>query len=246
MKKRHPQNPNRPRREMGESMTPSAISHQEEAITAVDWDRLAQCAPEDAVEAIRGILVSAEATLDEAETRLTAIRESIFNVRMCCFRIVSQRELWKLDTDPEYGLPYKTMTRWMAVLYPKDEGLRYAQEANATQKALPAVTIEDLAEMKRCNAVDLARASTSCQRDPAVIQAAKTATHKRFRRKLTVEHSQVLEDLESIGPFTYPAGQTAEVRRYLQWVAGKAELDPEDYQGALLYLAIHENQEHGA
>jgi len=130
----------------------------------------------------------------------------------------------------------------MAVLYPKDEGLRYAQEANATQKALPAVTLNDLAGMKRCNAVDLARASDACQRDPEVIEAAKTSSEKQFRAKLNTDHGQHFESPETMR-FTYPQGDAENVRRYLRWVAGKADLDPDDYQGSLLYLAIHELQE---
>jgi len=122
----------------------------------VDWAAIDRLDPAPAAEAIRGILCSAEAILGEAETKLAAIRERLFNLRMVCFRIVSDRELWKLDLDPEYGVPYKSMYRWMQVLYPNDEGLRYAMEANATQKALPQASLEDLGQMKRANAVTLA------------------------------------------------------------------------------------------
>jgi hypothetical protein len=223
-------------RAMGMPAELGAISH-----TEVDWDGLMLCPAPEAADALREILSAAEATLEQAETRLTVIRDNIFNLRMVCFRIVSDRELWKLDTDPEYGVPYKTMARWMAVLYPKDEGLRYAQEANATQKALPAANLHDLAEMKRTNAVQLARTSEHCRREPEVIEAAKTATEKQFRAELN-KRGQHLEAPETL-KFTYPSGDADQVRKYLQWIAGKAELEPEDYQGALLYLAIHELEE---
>ena len=144
----------------------------------VNWRAIEGMDPKPASEAVRAILGSAEAVLAEAETRLITIRDRIFNLRMVCFRIVSERELWKLDNDPEYGIPYKSMFRWMQVLYPNDEGLRYAIEANSTQQALPAATIEDLSQMKRVNAVQLASkyVSDACRKDPAVIEATKTAS----------------------------------------------------------------------
>jgi hypothetical protein len=161
-------------------------------------------APEASTE-LKSILRNGEHLLEEAETRLTTIRESIFNLRMCAFRIVSERELWKLDTDPEYGVPFKSMHRWMQVLYPGDEGLRYAIEANSTQKALPAATLEDLAQIPRCNAVTLASkfVSDGCRTDRNVIEAAKTTSEKQFRETLNSEHHQHLESpwtLKLTGP----------------------------------------------
>jgi len=206
---------------------------------------LAGYPPQEAAGAVRRILASAERVLAEAETRLVTIRDSIFNTRMCCFRLVSERELWKLDIDPEYGVPYKSMFRWMQVLYPNDEGLRYAQTANATQKALPSATLEDLAQMKQCNAVELASEfiSDECRKDRTVIEAAKTATRKQFRRKLTVEHDQKLEELESIGPFTYPAQETAKVKAKLSQKAVLLGLELDDYAGALLGWVIDDDLE---
>ncbi len=210
-----------------------------------DWLALRIMAPEPAAEALKSILLSWEQAHEEAETRLATLREHIFNVRMCAFRIISERELWKLDIDPEYGIPFKSMYRWMQVLYPKDDGLRYALEANSTQKALPKATINDLAEMKRCNAVTLASkfVSDECRNDPAVIQATKTATEREFRATLNKDHGQMIEEVETL-KFSYPVSDSNQVKAYLRWVAQKADLpELEDYQSALLYLSIHENQE---
>jgi hypothetical protein len=76
-----------------------------------------------------------------------------------------------------------------------------------------------------------------------VIEAAKTETAKELRRKLNTDHGQHLESPETL-KLTYPSGDMASVKTYLGWVAGKAELKPDDYPGALLYLAISENEEH--
>ena len=175
------------------------------ALETPDWNGLMLAPAPEAANALKSILTNGEALLEEAETRLTTIREHIFNLRMCAFRIVSERELWKLDTDPEYGVPYKSMHRWMQVLYPGDEGLRYAIEANSTQKALPAATLEDLAQIPRCNAVTLASkfVSDGCRTDRSVIEAAKTSSEKQFRETLNSEHHQHLESpwtLKLTGP----------------------------------------------
>jgi hypothetical protein len=179
-----------------------------QAITSLetpDWNGLMMAPAPEAADALKSILTNGEVLLEEAETRLTTIKEHIFNIRMCAFRIVSERELWKIDTDPEYGVPFKSMHRWMQVLYPGDEGLRYAIEANSTQKALPAATLEDLASIKRCNAVTLASkfVSDGCRKDRSVIEAAKTASEKQFRETINTEHHQHLESpwtLKLTGP----------------------------------------------
>ena len=219
---------------------PSAISHLE--LRTPDWFAIGLLPPEDAADALKSILGHAEAVLGECETRLTVVREKIFNIRLCCFRIVSDRELWKLDLDPEYAVPYKSMYRWIQVLYPSDEGLRYALEANSVQKALPAATVADLGEMKRCNAVPLASkfVSDGCRADRDVIEAAKTATEKQFREKLNVDHGQHLESTETL-KFTYSKGEAEMVKMALGMVGEKIGI--EDLAGELLALAIDYIQE---
>ena len=222
-------------------MNASEISHQ--TALEVDWQAVTELPDRDAADALRGILASADGLLSEAEARLTVIRERIFNIRMCAFRIVSERELWKLDMDPEYGVPFASMHRWLSVLYPNESDLRYAIEANTTQKALPAASLEDLGSLKRCNAVTLASQyiSDTCKRDPEVIEAAKGATEKQFRQELN-KRGQHVEQVET-RKWTLPAGDWAAIDRYLEWVALNADVDPSDKPGALLYLAISELQE---
>jgi hypothetical protein len=218
----------------------SAISH-----FSPDWSALTQCPAWEAADALKAILRSSETLLEEAETRLVAIRECVFNTRLVAFRIISDRELWKLDLDPDYGVPFKSMSRWLQTMFPKEDGLRYAIEANSTQKALPAASIQDLAAMKRCNAVPLASkfVSDTCRNDREVIEAAKTSTEREFRDTLNKTHGQKLEAPETL-KFTYPSGDASQVREFLAWVADKADLAPDDYAGALLYLSINENEDH--
>lgn len=179
-----------------------------------DFFRLGLLPPEHCATAIRGILTTAESILAQAENQLEDMRERIFNVRMCCFRIVSERELWKLDLDPEYGIPYRSMARWMSVLYPNEKGLRYAQLANATQKALPEASIGDLAAMKGCNAILLSKSSDSCQKDQAIMAAAKTASGKEFRATLNREYAQAHEDTETL-EFVLSASDAAIAKKIL-------------------------------
>lgn len=221
----------------------SAILHPQ--ILALDIDAIMSLPNEHAAAALKSILRDSDMILEEAETRLVTVRERIFNLRMVAFRIISERELWKLDIDPDYGVPFRTMSRWMQTMFPKEDGLRYAMEANSTQKALTAATLDDLATLKRCNAVPLASrfVSDTCRNDREVIEAAKTATEKQFRENLNVHHNQKLEAPETL-KFTYPHGDAQTVRQFLTWVSDKAGLEPEDYAGALLYLSIHENGEH--
>ncbi len=88
--------------------------------------------------------------------------------------------------------------------------------------------------------------SDTCRRDPATIKAAKTATENEFREHLNRDHGQHIERPETL-KFTYPAPDAAQIKAYLRWVAEKAELaDLDDYASALLFLAIHENQERDA
>ena len=218
------------------------ISHQ--TALEVDWQAVTGLPDRDAANALRGLLASAEGLLSEAESRLTLIRERIFNVKLCAFRIISERELWKLDVDPEYGVPFKSMHRWLSCLYPNESDLRYAIEANTTQKALPAATLDDLGQMKRVNAVMLASqyVSDTCKRDPEMIAATKTASEKQFREKLNRDHGQHIEAPET-RKWTLPLRDWAQIDRYLEWIAEKAQTDPEDKPGTLLYLAIHELEE---
>ena len=167
------------------------------SIDTPDWNGLMVASAPAAADALKSILRHGDTLLEEAETRLTTIKEHIFNIQACALRIVSQRELWKLDLDPDYGVPFASMDRWLDVQFKNEKGLRYAKECCAIQKALPAATLEDLASMKECTASLLSRqdVSDTCKNDRDVIDAAKTCSKKQFIEKLNVDHHQHLESL---------------------------------------------------
>jgi hypothetical protein len=209
-------------------MTEHAISHL--SAREPDWFAINLQHPETAATSLKSILIA----LEGAEDR-------VFSIRMRALRIYSERELWKLDIDPEYDVPFKSMHRWIQATFPRT---RYALEANSTQQALAAVPLEDLAGMKRCNAVLLADkgVSDACRHDRDVIEATKTATENEFREKLNRDHDQHLDRPETL-KLTYPAGDMASVKMYLARKAVLMGLDPEDYAGALLGVAIDDNVE---
>lgn len=226
-------------------IAPESEFHVGSTLQPVNWFAIGLLPAPDAADALKRLLRVYDGALEEAESRLATIKENIFNVRMCCFRIISERELWKLEIDPEYGIPYKSMHRWMQVLYPKEDGLRYAQTANAVQKALPAATVSDLAQMKQCNAVLLADklVSDTCRHDPKLIAAAKTATEREFRECLNREHGQHLDSVETL-KFSYPKADAAIILQALDIVGKLAGLDPDDRNGELLAWAIDYVEEH--
>jgi hypothetical protein len=209
-------------------MTTTAISHL--SSREPDWFEINLQHPETAAASLKSILIA----LEGAEDR-------VFSIRMRALRIYSERELWKLDFDPEYGVPFKSMHRWIQATFPRT---RYALEANSTQQALAAVPLEDLAGMKRCNAVLLADkgVSDACRHDREVIEATKTATENEFREKLNRDHDQHLERTETL-KLTYPAGDMAKVKAKLSEKAKLMNLDEGDYAGALLGWVIDDELE---
>ena len=210
------------------------------SIETPDWNGLMLASAPAASDALKSILRHGEALLEEAETRLTTIKEHIFNIQACALRIVSQRELWKLDLDPDYGVPFASMHRWLESQFPNEKGLRYAEESDSVQKSLPAATLEDLVSIKRCNAVTLAGkfVSDTCRKDRSIIEAAKTSSEKQFRDKLNIEHHQNLESqwtLKLTGPQS--AGKRIEaalneigLRENIEDRFGQLEYLVEDYR----------------
>ena len=116
-------------------------------------------------------------------------------------------------------------------------------EALATIQKLPDVPMEKLVATPRCNIMTLTQVSSSVRALPEVLEAAQTLSEEQFTAKLTKDHGQHL-DLLVTHKLTGPAPDWAQLDKYIAWVAGKADLDPSDRFGVLLYLAIHENEDH--
>jgi len=220
--------------------TTGAISHLQMPLAEPDYFKIGLLPDKEAADALRSILSS----LDAVEEQVESWRDRIYNRRMCCLRIYRTRNLWRLDIDPTSDRPFTSMDSWLEAMFPGGTS-RYAKEAAETEKALSDVPIKILAETPRCNARTLASKyiSDDCRKDPAVHKAMVESSEKGFRQMLNTTHGQALEAPETL-KFTYPHGDAEQVRKYLAWVISKAELDEGDYPAALLYLAIHENQEH--
>jgi hypothetical protein len=197
---------------------------------AADLSRLNSDPIEVADAAIETILLSCEAS-----------QRNIFATLAVVLRVANDRKIYVRHVD-QYGEPFKSMELWIKTMYP--ETWRYALDAFSAAVAMPEVPIEDIADMKRCNAVLLSDPGISpmTRRDPEIIEAAKHETEKVFREHINSKHGQHLESAETL-KLRYPSGDMNEVKKYLSRQAAKLELEPDDYQGALLAIAIDDNME---
>ena len=135
---------------------------------------------------------------------------------------------------------YQSFDKWLKDTLPRSWG--YCRDALRTRKECREIPYADYVQIPRCNSEQLKLASSRVRVLPEVIEAAKTATEKQFREKLNVDHGQHLESSETL-KLTYPSGDMAEVKKYLSRQAAKLELEPDDYQEALLAIAIDDNME---
>jgi hypothetical protein len=212
----------------------SAILHQ---IQTPDFDAIRAMEPEQASRPVVDIL----RTMEAADEHIESLTRQTFALRGAAMKIAQDMQIFKFFIDEEVGRPFRSLDRWNKVMFPKS--FRYNQEALATITKLPDVPIEQLVSMPRCNMLTLTHASTGVRALPEVIEAAKTLSEDEFIEKLAKDHGQAMEKLQTL-KLTYPAGDMEQVKKYLRWVAEQADLDPEDFAGSLLYLAINENEEH--
>jgi hypothetical protein len=161
----------------------SAISHEsDEALGAVDWEKMVSKPKEEAAEAVRAFLGAHE-----------GIEERIFIARMRVLRVVEKLSLWELDIDPEIGEPFRSLDRWMKVLYPRQWG--YCRDAMRTDAATPEIPMEDKAEMSVANLKVLADSglSTGIRKRKDVIAAAKTKSKEALIEFLNEKYDQHIE-----------------------------------------------------
>ena len=214
----------------------SAILHQ---IPSPDFDAIRAMTSEDAAKPVVDILRTVEA----ADERIESLTRQVYALRGAAMKIAEEKKIYQFFEDEEVGKPFRSLDRWNKVTFPKS--WRYNQEALATVNKLPDVPMEKLVDTPRCNILTLTQVSSSVRSLPDVLEAAQTLSEDAFAAKLTTEHGQALERPVTL-KLTYPAGDMAAVKQFLGWVASKAELEPDDYAGALLYLSINENAEHAA
>jgi hypothetical protein len=212
----------------------SAISH----LATPDFDAIRAMTSEDAAKPVVSIL----RTMEAADEHIESLTRQVYALRGAAMKIAEEKKIYEQFEDEEVGKPFRSLDRWNKATFPKS--WRYNQEALATISKLPEVPMEQLVSMPRCNMVMLANnVSSSVRALPDVLEAAQTLSEDEFAAKLTKEHGQALERAQTL-KLTYPAGDMSQVKKFLGWVAGKADLAPDDFAGALLYLSIHENSEH--
>ena len=167
-----------------------------------DLSGLTSCPIEEADAAVTVILSQAEAS-----------QRNIFSTLAVTLRIASDRKIYERHVD-DYGEPFKSMDSWIKAMYP--ETWRYAKDAFSAAVAMPEIPIEDIAEMKRCNAVLLSDPGISpmTRRDPEIIELAKTGTEKELREKLNSKHDQLLETPLTL-KFTGPASGVKKIESAL-------------------------------
>ncbi len=213
-----------------------AISHQ---LPTPDFDSIRAMDPEQASKPVLDILRTVEA----ADERIESLTRQVYALRGAAMKIAEEKKIYTQFMDEEVGKPFRSLDRWNKILFPKS--WRYNAEALATISKLPDVPMEQLVSMPRCNMVMLANnVSSNVRALPDVLEAAQTLSEDEFIGKLSRDHGQALERAVT-RKLTGPAADWAQIDKFLGWVAGKAELDPEDRFGVLLYLAIdHENEDH--
>jgi hypothetical protein len=146
-------------------------------------------------------------TRAEAGTRLKAILTSlvgaeehaldtIFHVRLQCFRMVRELETWKDDVDPEMDRPFKSLDRWTECFFPDQP--RYAKAAKAADESLAGVPMETINKISVSNLMLLSSPGVSekVRTKPDVLQTAQTSTKRGLLDYLNENHHQRLEHAE--------------------------------------------------
>jgi len=214
-------------------MTSGAISH----LPTPDFDVIRAMTPEDASKPVVDILRTVEA----ADERIESLTRQVYALRGAAMLIAQEKQIFKFFIDDEWGEPFRSLDRWNKATFPK--AWRYNAEALATIQKLPDVPMEKLVSTPRCNIMTLTQVSSNVRALPDVLAAAQTLSEDEFIGKLSRDHGQALERAVT-RKLTGPAADWAQIDKFLGWVAAKADLDPEDRFGVLLYLAVNENGEH--
>ncbi len=194
-----------------------------------DWLAL-KCLPDRAcAEACTEILKN----LEKADRLVYAIRGEVL-------RLFDERQLYREFTDPATKAPCSGTYRFLEVYLP--DTARYSQEAlKNRQKLAPFVPLEAAAQIPRCNLRMLENASDSVKSDPEIQGAAASMSEKQFAQALN-KRGQHVEQRVRPG-WSWTASEFAEIEQYLAWVEKTAGLE-HNLPATLLYLSIHENQEH--
>jgi len=142
--------------------------------------------------------------------------------------------------DEEVGDYYQSFDKWLKDTLPRSWG--YCRDALRTRKECRDVPYDDYVQIPRCNSEQLKKLSSSVRVLPEVIEAAQNLPEKSFVAEMNTKHNQHIEKTETL-KHTYSPGEMAEYKRYLTRKAGLLSLEPDDYSGTALAIAIDDNVE---
>jgi hypothetical protein len=212
------------------------------SLLSLDFALIAQRPIEEAASEISAILDDCEALQEQIETNQTRL----FNVLLCASRVATEKELYRLQENPETGFPFTNVDDWLRFCCPKC--YQYAQKANKIQAGIPAATLPQLEAMKECNGELLGQyvSSEAVKNDPAVIDAAAKMTETQFRKHLGNKGQHI--EKPRILFKAFPESKAENIREALAMVAaevlkaGGPEL--ETIEDRLWYWAVDKIAEH--
>jgi hypothetical protein len=158
------------------------FSPEVEAVGAFDWEGLTSQP-----------IAYAQLAVRQALDALEGSEENIFHSRMRVLRVARQLELWKLDLDPEFGVPFTDEKRWIHALWPKS--YRYCSDAAEMEEELKEVPMDDLAEITGANLKVLKETSGNVRNKKSVLDAAKGMTQENLKAHLTSNYDQHFEPI---------------------------------------------------
>jgi hypothetical protein len=206
------------------------------SLLALDFALIAQRPIEEAASAISAILDDCEALQEQIETHQTRL----FSVLLCASRVATEKELYRLQENPETGFPFTNVDDWLKFCCPKC--YRYAQKANKIQAGLPAATLPQLEAIKECNGELLGQyvSSETVKNDPAVIDAAAKMTEAKFRKHLE-EKGQHIEKPEIVFK-AFPHTKAENIRMAMGIIKKKFEAEGcpvmESIEDTLWHLSV--------
>ena len=157
-----------------------SFSDDIDRVRAVDWNGMGS-------HPIEYVALACKQSLSVLE----GSEETIYHARMQVLRVARQREVWKLDLDPELDQPFMTMRRWIQAFWPKS--YRYCLDAWETEEALEEVPMTALAEITGANLKVLREVSSGVRKKPSVLKAAREMTKDQLIELVTTKHGQHIE-----------------------------------------------------
>lgn len=219
----------------------TAISHFQNPLESIDWTALFSAPPDIAADAINSIV-----------SGLDRIEKSVFAVRGRCLLLMEGRKLYQHIIDPATSLPFVSTGAWIRKAAPYSFSDCYA--AMRTMRDMGDVPLPTLIETPRSNIEAMSPLSAADRREEleledgrkvSVTEAARTLKCAHFEAEVRKRFPDLHLEKKRIFKARYSETEYAEVSEYLDWVGKQAQPPIDgDMAAQLLYLAVHENEEH--